>query len=92
MLNFGFSPEKLADSLAMVGMHLMDDNALLSYLQEVDAAGYLECYDNYLLRHGNPQEFEIFMDSETEKFEQFLTWYRDNPINLKDIEFARLDY
>lgn len=51
---------------------------IFKYQQKVLEAGHWEAYNMWLLRKGNDEEYEEWLENNEEKFSAFADWYKDN--------------
>ena len=69
------------------------NNVLLDYQHTINEKGYLEEYNYWLLMKGNEEEFNAWYKDHKEKFDAFIKWYGDNPLQLdKDHLLVRTQY
>ena len=59
-------------------------NVLFEYQLKVKQAGHLEAYNHWLLFKGNETTFAIWQAKNKEKWENFIEWYKNNPIQIDD--------
>ena len=50
-------------------------NVLVSYLDKVKKAGFLDTYNRYIFQAGYEKEFEEWYGANKEKFDKFVEWY-----------------
>ena len=64
--------------------------ALYNYQQKVKEAGHFEAYNYWLLGKGDTLTSEVWFDVQREKFNAFLNWYQENPmeIDLKNFDHS----
>lgn len=68
-------------------------NALFDYQKKIIDLGYSEAYNHWLLMKGAPDEFDEWYDANEEKYNAFIEWYTENPIQLsKKNYFHRENY
>ncbi len=68
-------------------------NVLFEWHKLLIDKGYFESYNYWLLMKGAPEEFEIWYNENTEKFDEFINWFGRNPMVInKDNRFHRLYY
>lgn len=53
-------------------------NMLFDYQKKVRDAGHLEAYNYWLLRSGNPSEFNTWLETHEEAFKAFAGWFNEN--------------
>ncbi|MRG46829.1 tetratricopeptide repeat protein [Chitinophaga sp. SYP-B3965] len=68
-------------------------NLLFEYQQKVKQNGYLEAYNYWLLSQGNAEEFEIWKGANKTKWEDFIRWFQQNPLEITpENKFYRAQY
>ena len=52
-----------------------------------------ECYNYWLLMQGAPDEFNVWYESNKERFDSFINWFSENPMLIDEKNtFHRFDY
>lgn len=59
-------------------------NALFSYQKKIQDAGHFEAYNHWLLMKGDEEEFSKWHDSNVEKWEAFVEWFTNNPLEINE--------
>lgn len=73
--------------------HRKQPNILFSWHKSLIDKGFFECYNYWLLMQGAPEEFNRWYMANEEQFNQFITWFTDNPMQIDTKHtFHRLDY
>lgn len=68
-------------------------NVLFDYQQKLMEKGQFEAYNYWLLMKGNQKAFDTWVKKNTDKYNEFIEWYKINPIQLSDREkFYRWQY
>lgn len=68
-------------------------NLLFEYQQKVKQNGHLEAYNYWLLNRGNEEEFGIWMAANKTKWEDFVRWFKQNPLEITpENKFYREQY
>jgi tetratricopeptide (TPR) repeat protein len=61
--------------------------ALYDYQQEIMDAGHFEAYNYWLLGKGDTLTSEVWFDVQREKFNAFIDWYSENPMEIDPDKF-----
>lgn len=68
-------------------------NILFDWHHQLIEEDMFECYNYWLLMKGAQDEFNTWYNSNQEKFDNFISWFTDNPIKIdKENNFHRLDF
>ena len=68
-------------------------NALFDYQNKIFAAGHIEAYNHWILMQGAWGDFEEWKDKNTDKWDAFVNWFTNNPIELsEENKFYREQY
>ncbi len=68
-------------------------NVLFDYQRAIQEAGHLECYNYWILSKGDEVAFETWYLENQEKWEAFVAWFIDNPIEITEKNvFVRTNY
>ncbi|MFC2100643.1 tetratricopeptide repeat protein [Bacteroidota bacterium] len=68
-------------------------NILFDFQKQVSDAGHIEAYNYWILMNGEPDAFKEWKDSNNEKWEQFVAWFKDNRLQIDDSnKFFRTQY
>jgi Putative Zn-dependent protease, contains TPR repeats len=59
-------------------------NALFDYQNKIFAAGHMEAYNHWILMQGDWDGFEKWNEENMDKWNQFVDWFIDNPIELNE--------
>ncbi len=59
-------------------------NALFSYQNYILKAGHMEAYNHWVLMQGDPDGFRKWRDSNKEKWNNFMQWFKEHPIPISD--------
>lgn len=57
-------------------------NILFDFQKTIEENGHLEAYNHWLLMKGDEDAFIKWHDSNTEKWDAFVAWFTDNPIEV----------
>ncbi len=57
---------------------------LFYYQNEVQTAGHFEAYNHWLLMKGDEDAFNAWKAANKQKWDDFIKWYTNNPIQLDD--------
>lgn len=61
--------------------------ALYDYQQKIMDAGHFEAYNYWLLGKGDTLTSQVWFDVQREKFNAFLNWYKENPMEIDPENF-----
>lgn len=68
-------------------------NILFSYQKQVKDAGHIEAYNHWILMKGDEDGFVNWMNSNKEKWDNFVMWFTDNEIQINQSnKFNRMQY
>lgn len=68
-------------------------NILFEYHKKLIGLNYFDCYNYWLFYGGNPTEADAWIAKNKTRYDEFLTWFAKNPMELsKDKKFYRLQY
>jgi tetratricopeptide (TPR) repeat protein len=68
-------------------------NVLLDYNKTLIEKGYFESYNYWLFSQGDQDEFSAWYDKNKDKFKEFITWFKENPLPVsKSQYFLRTQY
>lgn len=68
-------------------------NVLFSYQKQIKDAGHMEAYNHWILMKGNEDGFEEWKSANKEKWDNFITWFSNNKIQIDDTnKFYREQY
>ncbi|MEI6767269.1 MAG: CDC27 family protein [Bacteroidota bacterium] len=68
-------------------------NVLFDFHKQLISKNYFDCYNYWLFYYGNESEADAWITNNKDRFEQFLKWFSDNPLDLsKDKQFYRFQY
>lgn len=59
-------------------------NILFDYQKQLRDLGYFESYNHWLLMKGNEEAFTRWREENETAFQEFLNWYRDNPLKVDE--------
>ncbi|MFM2224978.1 MAG: hypothetical protein RJA07_1180 [Bacteroidota bacterium] len=69
------------------------NNVLFQFQKQIKDAGHFEAYNHWLLYKGNETDFVIWQVKNKDKWERFIEWYKNHPINITDEnKFVRTKY
>ncbi len=75
------------------GNNTLYPNTLFDYQFKVYKAGHMEAYNHWLLRKGNPAEFDTWFNTNEEKWDNFIKWFRDNRLKIdSNSKFSKKHY
>lgn len=68
-------------------------NVLFSYQKQVKDAGHFEAYNHWILMKGDEDAFVTWMNSNKEKWDNFVNWFSENAIKINESnKFNRMQY
>ncbi len=68
-------------------------NILFDWHKKLIDLGYFEAYNYWLLMKGNEDEFDAWYAKNEERFDDFITWFKANPITIDNANmFSRFQY
>ncbi len=68
-------------------------NIVFDWHKELIKQEKFECYNYWLLMQGAPEEFNDWHKNNTERFDNFINWFSENPMSIDNKnKFHRLDY
>ncbi|NEQ49139.1 MAG: tetratricopeptide repeat protein [Leptolyngbya sp. SIO3F4] len=67
-----------------MGHHKTHPNVLFEYQKRVQKEGHLEAYNHWILMKGDEEAFLHWLESNQEKWDQFVTWFTDNPLEVNE--------
>ena len=59
-------------------------NILFSYQKQVKNAGHIEAYNHWILMKGDEDGFDNWMNSNKEKWDNFVIWFTDNEMKINE--------
>jgi len=59
-------------------------NALIAYQKQIVEKGHLRAYNYWILMKGDKEAFSTWRDSNKDKWNNFITWFTENPIDISD--------
>lgn len=84
---------KFVDIYFQNGNDKVYPNVLFSYQKQVKDAGHIEAYNHWILMKGDEDAFEVWMDSNKEKWDNFVKWFTDNGMKIDESnKFNRMQY
>lgn len=63
--------------------HISHPCLLFDWHKDLMKKGYFECYNYWLMRHGSPHEFDVWLSKKREKYEDFLKWLKAHPLYVE---------
>ncbi|MFT5858309.1 MAG: tetratricopeptide (TPR) repeat protein [Flavobacteriaceae bacterium] len=57
-------------------------NVLFEYHKEMIADGHFEAYNHWLMMKGDSDAFDQWLETNQEKWDDFINWYNPNPIEI----------
>lgn len=68
-------------------------NVLFAFHKSLIDKNYFDCYNYWLFYYGNESEADAWITDNKDRFEAFVKWFADNPLELsKDKRFYRFQY
>lgn len=68
-------------------------NVLFDFQKKIKELGHIEAYNHWLLMMGDEEEFAAWLEGNTEKWEDFIAWFSENPIEVNESnKFFRAQY
>jgi tetratricopeptide (TPR) repeat protein len=68
-------------------------NAIIEWQKKLISMDYYDCYNYWLLEGGDNAEIEKWADANKEKYDKFVKWFVDNPMNINlNNRFYRTQY
>lgn len=64
--------------------HIEYPNPLFDYQKTIQEAGMMEAYNYWVLSQGDADGFSKWMESNEGKWDAFVEWFTENPINMND--------
>ncbi len=68
-------------------------NVMLEWQNELKGLGYFEAYSMWLLLKGDEKVFDDWYEQNSESFDNFVNWFRENPMPVsQEFRFYRAQY
>ncbi len=85
--------QNFADLYVKTGNSKLYPNTLFEYQYKVLKAGHMEAYNHWLLRKGNPEDFDKWYNLNEYKWDNFIKWFRDNRLKIdSNSKFSKNHY
>lgn len=84
---------RFLDNYQQLGHQQKTPVVLFDYQQQVRSAGHFEAYNYWVLGNGNQQEFDDWRLNNPQKWQQFITWFTNHPLQVtEENKFYRSKY
>lgn len=67
-----------------MGHNINYPNVLFDYQKQIKDNGHFEAYNHWILMKGNENEFSNWHENNNAKWDSFVTWFSETPININD--------
>lgn len=67
-----------------MGHHKTHPNTLFDYQKQIMDKGHFEAYNHWILMKGDEDAFSTWNDGNKEKWDSFVAWFSENPIDISD--------